>query len=235
MNRFLFKTIIVLEINMKKILQKIILVAFLFIMFQLIARPVLAEGKTVYLDYFYNKNCPSCVKVLEKDGAIWTIGQMYNNDTVVIRPKQYDDPAYADEYKAYIQKYDSIISIWPFVVIKNSSNETVLPKINITVESMQSVIDAYLAGRNPNLTVDKNVIPIDFLFWKLKIDLSGLTLPVLMIILAGVDSFNPCVFFILIFLMNLLIYAKSRSRMLLIGGVFVFFLRFSILFSWCCC
>lgn len=211
---------------MKKILQKILLVALLFIVFQLITQPVLAEEKTIFLDYFYNENCGSCVTPIQKDGAIWTIGQIYNNDTVVIRLKQYNDPAYKEEYDTYLQKYSSIISVYPFVVIKTSSNETVLPKVNMTVDDMRNVIDAYLAGTEPNITINKNIKTIDFLFWHFKFDISGLSLPVLTIVLAGVDSFNPCVFFILIFLLNLLIYARSRRRMLLVGGVFIFFSAF---------
>lgn len=56
-----------------------------------------------------------------------------------------------------------------------------------------------------------------------SIDTSTLSLPVFTIIVAGLDSFNPCAFFVLFFLLSLLIHAHSRSRMLLIGGVFVLF------------
>jgi len=56
-----------------------------------------------------------------------------------------------------------------------------------------------------------------------RIDTSRVSLPVFTIILAGLDSFNPCAFFVLFFLLSLLIHAHSRSRMLLIGGVFVLF------------
>ncbi len=48
-------------------------------------------------------------------------------------------------------------------------------------------------------------------------------LPVITVIIAGLDAFNPCAFFVLLFLLSLMVHAKSRSRMLLIGGVFVFF------------
>lgn len=40
-------------------------------------------------------------------------------------------------------------------------------------------------------------------------------------IIAGFDSFNPCAFFVLLFLLSLLVHARSRGRMLLIGGTFV--------------
>jgi thiol-disulfide isomerase/thioredoxin len=54
-----------------------------------------------------------------------------------------------------------------------------------------------------------------------NIDLHSLTLPVITLILAGLDSFNPCAFFVLLFLLSLLVHAESRTRMLLIGGLFV--------------
>jgi len=56
-----------------------------------------------------------------------------------------------------------------------------------------------------------------------KVDSSSVSLPVFTIIIAALDSFNPCAFFVLFFLLSLLIHAYSRPRMMLIGGVFVLF------------
>ncbi|QYK02095.1 cytochrome C biosynthesis protein [Shewanella psychrotolerans] len=53
-----------------------------------------------------------------------------------------------------------------------------------------------------------------------------LSLPVLTVVLAGVDAFNPCAFFVLLFLLSIMVNAKSRSRMLIVGGIFVFFSGF---------
>jgi glutaredoxin len=50
-----------------------------------------------------------------------------------------------------------------------------------------------------------------------------LSLPVLTLAMAGLDAFNPCAFFVLLFLLSLMVHARSRSRMLLIGGTFVLF------------
>jgi len=49
------------------------------------------------------------------------------------------------------------------------------------------------------------------------------SLPTLTVLLAGLDSFNPCAFFVLLFLLSLLVHAQHRGRMLVIGGVFVLF------------
>ncbi len=54
-------------------------------------------------------------------------------------------------------------------------------------------------------------------------DPSRISLPLLTVVLGGLDSFNPCAFFVLFFLLSLLIHARSRKRMLFIGGTFVFF------------
>lgn len=52
---------------------------------------------------------------------------------------------------------------------------------------------------------------------------SDFSLPALTLIIAGLDAFNPCAFFVLLFLLSLLVHARDRNKMLLVGGVFVFF------------
>lgn len=53
------------------------------------------------------------------------------------------------------------------------------------------------------------------------LDPASLSLPVLTLVLAGLDAFNPCAFFVLLFLLSMMAHQKSRTRMLAIGGVFV--------------
>jgi hypothetical protein len=53
------------------------------------------------------------------------------------------------------------------------------------------------------------------------LDTASLSLPALTLVLAGLDAFNPCAFFVLLFLLSMMAHQKSRARMLAIGGVFV--------------
>ncbi len=53
------------------------------------------------------------------------------------------------------------------------------------------------------------------------VDASSVPLPVFTAIVAGLDAFNPCAFFVLLFLLSLLVHAKSRSRMAIVGMTFV--------------
>jgi thiol-disulfide isomerase/thioredoxin len=55
------------------------------------------------------------------------------------------------------------------------------------------------------------------------VDVQAFSLPVLTVVLAGMDAFNPCAFFVLLFLLSLLVHAKSRARMAIVGGTFVLF------------
>jgi glutaredoxin len=59
-----------------------------------------------------------------------------------------------------------------------------------------------------------------------NLDARDASIPVMTLLIAGMDSFNPCAFFVLLSLLGLLVHARSRNRMLLIGGVFVFFSGF---------
>jgi hypothetical protein len=57
-------------------------------------------------------------------------------------------------------------------------------------------------------------------------DARNSSLPLLTLLLAGMDSFNPCAFFVLLSLLGVLVHAQTRHKMLLIGGIFVFFSGF---------
>ncbi|MEQ8789015.1 MAG: hypothetical protein RIC55_22070 [Pirellulaceae bacterium] len=72
----------------------------------------------------------------------------------------------------------------------------------------------------PPLPEEKETVALP-LFGEYRVD--DMSLPALTVVIAGCDAFNPCAFFILLSLLSLLIHAHSRLRMLLVGGIFVFF------------
>ena len=54
-----------------------------------------------------------------------------------------------------------------------------------------------------------------------RVDFGAWSLPLVAVTLGLLDSFNPCAFFVLLFLLSLLVNARSRARMLAIGGLFI--------------
>lgn len=107
-----------------------------------------------------------------------------------------------------ILDYDSIINIGDRLLEKavemRLANKTIVPQVNDTNTSAGMILDTPFG----------------------EIDLSDYSLPVLTAVLGAIDSVNPCSFFVLLFLLSILTYTKSRKRMILIGGIFIFFSGF---------
>lgn len=53
------------------------------------------------------------------------------------------------------------------------------------------------------------------------IDASQASLPVLAVVLGGLDAFNPCALAVLLFLLSVLAGTRDRRRIVLVGGIFV--------------
>lgn len=53
------------------------------------------------------------------------------------------------------------------------------------------------------------------------LDPETMSLPAFTVVIAAFDAFNPCAFFVLLFLLSVLVHARSRGRMAVIGGTFV--------------
>lgn len=55
-----------------------------------------------------------------------------------------------------------------------------------------------------------------------ELDRDQQSLLLITVVIAALDAFNPCAFFVLLFLLSMLVHMRNRRRMLFIGGVFVF-------------
>jgi thiol-disulfide isomerase/thioredoxin len=56
-----------------------------------------------------------------------------------------------------------------------------------------------------------------------QVSADDFSLPAFTLIVAGADSINPCALFVLLFLLSFLVHVRSRMRMAVVGGTFVFF------------
>ena len=201
----------------KRIIGIIILIyTILFFAF-----PVIASEIT--MDFYYSSNCGECEDKLHLIETYFINNESYKN---ILRVNLKDVITNDTAFQEWKNIYD--FYPYPFVIIKNDSIATPpIGEFNITISNLNNIINQFLSGKyhlpsnntNNETHQKNNIIYTPFG----RIDVSKLSLPILTIILAGIDSFNPCAFFILIFLLNMLIYARSRRRMLLIGGIFIFF------------
>jgi cytochrome c biogenesis protein CcdA/glutaredoxin len=84
--------------------------------------------------------------------------------------------------------------------------------------------DATTTGRTIEGWLDERQADLDTIDLPLfgQIHVRDLGLPLFSIVLGLVDGFNPCAMWVLLFLLSLLVNLRSRRRMALIGGTFMF-------------
>ena len=89
-----------------------------------------------------------------------------------------------------------------------------------TGKQIESAIISFLEknGEVQPVEAETNIITLPLLG---EINPAEYSLPSLAIVLGFIDGFNPCAMWVLTFLLSILLYAKSRKKMLLIGSVFV--------------
>src|SRR4030065_2268772 len=190
----------------------------------------IAAGNDIELYFFWGYGCPHCEKekiFLEKLQKKYP--QLVVNSYEVWR-NQGNALFFSQMAKAYGTRATAVpmTFLGNFEPVMGYSNDKVTgkkieEKVKYCVEHIcinpLSVLERP-AKKEPLHEEENKIITLPIFG---KLDTSIIALPVLTLILAGLDSFNPSAFFVLFLLLSILVYARSRKRMLLIGGTFVFF------------
>ncbi len=190
---------------MKHRLTTIILFVFFFL---LLVQSVMADN-LVEISYYYSGSCGSCRHYSEEVIKPLESFNVYKGKIAVIW-KDVSKPANRKEMQSHNLSFPSVVI----------NNETRVPKSDLNFTNLVTIIDAYLAEQNVIDTYDERIVDIPVIG---EINVSGISMPVLTIIIAGADSLNVCSIFILFVLLSLLVNAESRKRMILVGGIFIFF------------
>lgn len=186
------------------------------------ARVVTARADTppgVTLYFFWGEGCPHCERArpfLEELKRNYP--GLRVKECEVLKHRE-NIPRLMEMAKACNQEATGV----PTFIIGNHMVSGFTAETPVELEQLvKSALAGAAAGhagqKPPSASVEAITIPLIG-----RVDTSRFSLPVFTIVIAGLDSFNPCAFFVLFFLLSLLIHAHSRSRMLLIGGVFVIF------------
>jgi thiol-disulfide isomerase/thioredoxin len=215
----------------KKTVQKSILIFLISITFILLAAAVHAEDKiTVY--FFWGKGCPHCEK---EKLFLETLKTKYPQ--VVVRSYEvwYDQEnakIFTEIAEAYGKRPEGVpmTFIGDFRPLVGYRDEEITGKIiedRVRYCTTLSCIDPIeKLGKPFQKTIETEEDEVVSLPLFGKIDTTTMALPALTVMLAGLDGFNPCAFFVLFTLLGILVHAQSRQRMILIGGTFVFFSGF---------
>lgn len=178
-------------------------------------RELISDGSyRVELYFFWSKTCPHCQEALPH------IEQMAM-DHPWLRLHSMEITRHPDHRSLYLHyaEYlgESARSVPAFFVCNS---------MTVGWDGMQGIGQHLLSqarlcreGEIPNKPQqDQQASPLQTLQ---DMNLDQMSLPAITVVLAGLDAFNPCAFFILLFLLSLLVHARSRRRMLFIGLTFV--------------
>lgn len=208
---------------MKKIIW-LILITFLFL--SLIARGdfSLAQQKTAEVSLFYSYTCPHCTKERE---FLKGLKDKYPE----IEIKEYEVIKNLENQKLlgqFYDKYNVPQNERGYVPVTFTSTKYFIGFNDQVAQEIESCLKQCLGQET--VVSQKVKIPIFG-----EVDISKLSLPVLTILLGTLDGFNPCAMWVLVVLVSLLLSLKSRKKIALVGGVFIFaegFLYFLIMAAW---
>lgn len=203
-----------------KLMKKLPFILLSILLLSVISVYAQENKTTIY--FFWSSGCPHCAKekpFLEKlEGKYPGLDVKYYETSDPESVKLFSDVAKA--YGASTQWVPATF-ICDYYTVGFDSEETTGKEIEEKVKTCLELgcTDLYQSENQQQCNVDqKNIVNIPLLG---EIDLTKVGLPLLTIILGFLDGFNPCAIWVLCFLLTLLLYAKSRKKILAIGSIFV--------------
>jgi len=167
----------------------------------------------VTLYYFWSRHCPHCKiakPFVNKLPQTYSWLTLHSYDLADNRVNQKRFLLMAQQLEQPANSVPAFIFCGQMMVGYNRAETT-------GKELEAKLLACYQQGNTQTTQVQKNVnIP-----GLGKIHYQYFSLPVFTLLIAALDAFNPCAFFILFFLLSLMVHHRSRARMLVIGGTFV--------------
>lgn len=181
-----------------------------------------ADGEPrVVVYYFYSDTCPHCIEAKPFVAALGDRHWIDLRDYEITRNREHG-LLYRDTAAAIGEQARSV----PAFIFCGAMHtgfdraETTGAILLARLEACRADPNAFLATRDAASPAPGEVKGVQVPVLGL-IDPAEWGLPILTVVIAGLDAFNPCAFFVLLFLLSLMIHARSRARMMLVGGTFV--------------
>lgn len=182
----------------------------------------------IILHFFWSKKCPHCLESLPYLKALEE-----NNWLTVKSYQLVGNAEYVKQYQAMAnalgQKARSVPAFLFCNTMITGFNADVTPnELKVKLKGCHH----YLQTHDNLKEYSEALTPIAQDTIELKLPFIGTvsstsnSLFFITFIIAGIDAFNPCAFFVLMFMLSMILHTGSRKRMLLVGGVFIFFSGF---------
>ncbi|BDV44922.1 membrane protein [Geotalea uraniireducens] len=178
-----------------------------------------APPRPVTLHFFWEQGCPVCAKAAP---FIAGLQQRYPN-LRIIRYEVVEHPENLDLLVAMAKARGQELQGVPTVFVGRAMFVGFSAEIGRAIEErVRRCLSAGCTDSGDGTLVtagDASAIDLPLVG---RVDGGSLSLPLFTLMIAGLDSLNPCSIFVLFFLLSLLIHAHSRFRLAVVGGTFVF-------------
>ncbi len=221
-------------------LTKIFRIVFLSLILTLTFNSVKAVNQvTIY--FFHDEVCYHCH--LEEE-FLEELAQDYSNITII----KYEVTTNTDNLELFNEVkevFNDQDALTPYTVIGGIAfrgfNEQTELDIENTIKKYSDndfvdIVNKVINNQDINLsdfdTVERDTVRIPIIG---EVKLAEFSLLVGAIVIGFVDGFNPCAMWVLLFLITLLVHAKDRRRMWILGVIFLFtsaLVYFVIMMSW---
>lgn len=188
-------------------------------------RPVQAQEVTAHV--FWQEGCPYCQAAKTALNRLQQTDPDLRLDLVELGPSRENN----DLFRATVKALDLRTPAVPLVVIgpahelgfsQSRSPQRYVEMITLCREAPCRDLVAELRAPQANaITAGASAPETVTLPLFGDLDVRGLSLPVLTIVLAGVDGFNPCAMWVLVLLIGLLLGVRDGRRMWALGLVFL--------------
>ena len=186
-----------------------------------------ADGVQVHLYLFWSQTCPHCVEARPR---LLDLAQRHG----WVRLHDYELSGNRENVERFKKLADQVGGEARAVptLIYCGRMEVGLDSSDAGMARFLGRLEACRTERIPSVDPEATSLRLPLIG---ELDTNGLSLPLLTVLIAGMDAFNPCAFFVLLFLRSLLVHQSDRRRMALIGGVFVAFsglMYFAFMAAW---
>jgi len=203
------------------------------------APPVKAEAE-IQAYFFYGEGCPHCAKA---EPFLKEIEQQHPT-LRLHRLETWHNPENARFFVSLSKACGSQVMGVPTLFVGDRvfigwDEKRIAPKIKEAIEQCERLECSdpalKMTCKEPayeRLLAEDAIVELPFFG---KVDTRTIPLPLFTIFVGLLDGFNPCAMWVLTFLLTLIIYARSRRKILLIGAVFVFasgFVYFVFMAAW---
>ena len=167
----------------------------------------------VRLEAYWSQHCPHCLQALPRIRAIAAERPWLQLDAVEITARPEDLERFVRRMQALGSEARSVPTLIYCDRIETGWDDRPDAEAGF-IARLEACADATA----PPAPAGEHALSLPLLG---EVDPARWSLPVLTVVLAALDAFNPCAFFVLLFLLSLLAHQPQRGRMLIVGSVFV--------------